>query len=160
MEKDCLYRRCAVSPVWVPCLQVVVPSSLQNTVLEHLHNKGGYLGVHKTTEKQAECYFWSGYTADVEKWVKECQACQRYNSLPLKVQAPSCTIQAEYPFQKLSWDTMGPLLMSSKGHKYILAVTNLFTKWVEAFPLHCIESSHHPCHGSGGWDSLPIWSAA
>ena len=141
IEKDCLYRRGAVSPVGTPCLQVVVPSSLRNTILEHLHDKGGHLGVCKTTEKLAERYFWPAYTADVEKWVKECQACQRRNSPPQKVRAPLGTIQAEYPLQKLSWDIMGPLPASSKGYKYILVVTDLFTKWVEAFPLHSTEST-------------------
>ena len=73
--------------------------------------------------------------ADVEKWIWKCEPCQRRNRPPQKPQAPLGTITAEYPFQKLSWDIMGPLLTSSKGHCYILVVTDLFTKWVEAFPL-------------------------
>ena len=36
---------------------------------------------------------------------------------------------------------MGPLPVSAKGHKYILAVTDLFAKWVEAFPLRSTEST-------------------
>ena len=36
---------------------------------------------------------------------------------------------------------MGPLPVSAKGHKYILVVTDLFTKWVEAFPLRSTEST-------------------
>ena len=30
---------------------------------------------------------------------------------------------------------MGPLPVTSRGNCYILIVTDLFTKWVEAFPL-------------------------
>ena len=30
---------------------------------------------------------------------------------------------------------MGPFPISSHGNKYILVITDLFTKWVEAFPL-------------------------
>ena len=30
---------------------------------------------------------------------------------------------------------MGPLPLTSRGNQYMLVVTDLFTKWVEAFPL-------------------------
>ena len=33
-----------------------------------------------------------------------------------------------------SMDFVGPLRTSFKGHKYILTLKLLFTKWVEAFP--------------------------
>ena len=45
------------------------------------------------------------------------------------------TIQVNYPFEKISWDLMGPLPVTNSGNKYILMITDLFTKWVEAFPL-------------------------
>ena len=51
-----------------------------------------------------------------------------------KSQAP-LGINADHPFQKLSWDIMGPLPTSIKGNKCILVVTDLFSKWAEAFPL-------------------------
>ena len=109
--------------------------------MKHLHHNSGHLGIHKTAEKLAECYFWPGYAADVEKWVKECKPCQHCNSLPQKVQAPLGMIEVEYLVQKLSWDIMGPLPTSSKDHKYIVVVTDLFTKWVEVFPLWSTEST-------------------
>ena len=50
------------------------------------------------------------------------------------------TIIAHYPFERISWDIMGPLPASSKGHKYILVITDMFSKWVEAFPLRVTDS--------------------
>ena len=45
------------------------------------------------------------------------------------------TITATYPSEKISWNIMGPLPPTTHGHQYILVVTDLFTKCVEAFPL-------------------------
>ena len=35
---------------------------------------------------------------------------------------------------------MGPLPITSRGCKYILVITDKFSKWVEAFPLRVIDS--------------------
>ena len=47
----------------------------------------------------------------------------------------SSTFRATHPFERLCWDIMGPLPVTPRGNQYILVVTDLFTKWVEAFPL-------------------------
>ena len=54
--------------------------------------------------------------------------------------SPIGTIESEYPFQKISWDIMGPLPATTRGHKYIPVVIDLFSKWVEAFPLVTTDS--------------------
>ena len=141
LSSHIMYHWHTVTPLALPDLQVVVPRSLRPTILEQLHNEGGHLGTHKTAEKLRERYYWPDYMTDVEKWVKECEQCQHRNSHSQKAHAPLDTIQAEYPFQKISWDIMGPPPVSAKGHKYILVVTDLFTKWVEAFPLCSTEST-------------------
>ena len=43
-------------------------------------------------------------------------------------------IQA-YPFDKMSWDKMGPMPVTKWHKKYIIMITDVFTEWVEAFPL-------------------------
>ena len=50
-------------------------------------------------------------------------------------QIPQRLWELSNPFEVLSWDIMGPLPISSQGNKYILVVTDIFTKWVEAFAL-------------------------
>lgn len=82
-----------------------------------------------------ERFYWPSYEVEVNQWVRECQECQRKNSPQPLPQAELETIKATYPFQKLSWDTTGPLPITDSGHKYILVVTDIFSKWVEAFPL-------------------------
>ena len=118
-------------------LQTINPYSLQRTILEWIHDKGGYLGVHKTLAKLRERFYWPGHKAQVEKWVKECELCLRHNSQPQKPQASLGTITAEYPFQKLSWDNMGPLPTS--GSRYIYS------------------SGDRPVHQMGGSISPPLY---
>lgn len=60
---------------------------------------------------------------------------------PTKSHAPLGSINASSPFEYVSWDIMGPLPVSEQGNRYILVVTDLFTKWVEAFPLSSTTST-------------------
>ena len=50
------------------------------------------------------------------------------------------SIVSTYPFEKLSWDIMGPLPQTSSGNKYIVVVTDLFSKWVEGFPVKSTDT--------------------
>ena len=54
--------------------------------------------------------------------------------------APLESIESNYPFEKLSWDIMGPLPPTTAGNKYIVVVTDLFSKWVEAFPVKATDT--------------------
>ena len=67
--------------------------------------------------------------------LQECQECQRRNQPQPAQQAPLETFTSNYPFEKLSWDIMGPLPVTSNGNKYIVVITDIFSKWVEAFPI-------------------------
>ena len=123
-----------------PKTQTVVPKSLRPLVFEMLHSGSGHLGIHKTLEKVKERFFWPGYEQEIRDAVRSCDSCQRRNSPVPAPQAPLGTIKSEHPFQRLSWDIMGPLPTTPRGHKYILVVTDLFSKWVEAFPLAATDS--------------------
>ncbi len=61
--------------------------AMQEMVLTHLHNQSGHLGIHKTMEKVKSRYYWPGYESDIEKWVRECEECQRRNPPPSKPRA-------------------------------------------------------------------------
>ena len=124
-----------------PRLQIVAPKSLRGLIFDQLHVKSGHLGVYKTFQKVRERFFWPGYERDIREEVEKCEACQRRNNPVPQPRAPLGTINSNYPFQKISWDVMGPLPTTLKGSKYILVITDLFTKWTEAFPLITTDSN-------------------
>jgi hypothetical protein len=46
-----------------------------------------------------------------------------------------------WPFKGWGMDMIGKINPpSSKGHQYILAITDYFTKWVEAIPMKSVTS--------------------
>ena len=61
------------------------------------------------------------------------ELCQKRNQPQPLPRAPLGTIRASYPFENISWDIMGPLPVTDKGNKYIFVVSDVFSKWVEAF---------------------------
>ena len=110
--------------------QLVVPASFVEKILHQLHDESGHLGVQRTKEKVKERFYWPEYEADIEHWVHDCQMCQKRNPPQPQPLAPLGTIKCSHPFDVISWDIMGPLPSSTRGCKYILVITDLFSKWV------------------------------
>ena len=140
LDNGVLYHQFRQSSTSPSTAQLVVPSSMRDTVLNQLHNKADHLGIHKTTERIKERFYWPGYEEDIVNWVHTCQPCQKHNPPQPLPQAPLGTIKARHPFEKISWYIMGPLPATSRGYKYILVITDMFSKWVEAFPLRVTDS--------------------
>ena len=139
IHKGVLCRRFKESGDSEVCIQMLIPLEMRSTILEHLHNRAGHMGVKRTLERVRHRFYWPGYESDVERWVRECETCQKRNNPQPCPQAPLDTISASHPFQKITWDIMGPLPVTRKGNKYILVVTDVFSKWVEAFPLQVTD---------------------
>ena len=141
MKEGVMYRKYRKTPKDEPIFQLLVPKSMKLLVLQELHDQAGHLGLTKTFDKVRSRFYWTGYEADVERHIQDCVKCQQRKMPQSSWPAPLGTIEANYPFQKLSWDLMGPL-PPSKQYRYILVVSDIFTKWVEVFPLKRTDSRH------------------
>ncbi|XP_042361098.1 uncharacterized protein zgc:153292 isoform X2 [Plectropomus leopardus] len=59
---------------------------------------------------------------------------------------PEKVIEVKEPWQWLGLDVRGPLPQTLNGHKYILTVTDYYSKWVEAMPMQSCFPSYVAKH--------------
>ncbi|KAI2652491.1 Retrovirus-related Pol polyprotein [Labeo rohita] len=118
---------------------LVVPKTKTETetVLElaHSHPLAGHLGIHNTTQRIRDCFYWPGLEAEVKRFCEACPTCQRTS--PRKP-PPSPLIPLpiiEVPFERIGMDLVGPLPTSARGHEHILVVVDYATRYPEAVPL-------------------------
>ena len=78
---------------------------------------------------------------DCFKYYKGCQACQRFGKIQMVPASVMNPIIKPWPFRGWAMDMIGQINPpSSKGHQWVLAVTDYFTKWVEAVPMRSVAS--------------------
>jgi hypothetical protein len=80
--------------------------------------------------------------SDTRDWVSSCNDCamRKAGRLENKL-GMTYSIESSRPFQILGVDIKGPLKNSSKnGNRYILVMTDHFTKWVELFPMKNVDA--------------------
>ena len=106
-------------------------------VLNEVH--AGVCGAHQVGPKLANQvkrlgYYWPTMVQDAMKFAKACQACQIHADFihqPPQLLFPSVL---SWPFHAWELDVIGPLKpASSRGHMFILAATDYFSKWTELF---------------------------
>ena len=141
-----LYRVCTKSPRTRDVGQrvLVVPAKLRNAVLNLAHNNplSGHFSYRKTQNKIFETFYWPKAGGDIKRYCMSCDICQRTSQRgrlrPVELQTmPVITT----PFSRISMDIVGPISpASSDGHKYILTVLDMATRFPEAIPLKNIDT--------------------
>jgi hypothetical protein len=115
-----------------------------NRLLHELHE--GACGTHQSAHKmkwliRRSGYYWPTMLEDSFKYYKGCQACQRFGKIQMVSASVMNPIIKPWPFRGWGMDMIGKINPpSSKGHQYILANTDYFTKWVEAIPMKTVTS--------------------
>lgn len=123
--------------------QILLPHDLRSEVLSMLHNTptSAHLGVKKTIAKAKTRYFWYGMRRDIESWIQKCDECASRKAPNKRFRAPLKLYSVGIPMERLAIDVAGPLVKSSKGNRYILVISDYFTKWTQAFALKDQEAT-------------------
>lgn len=115
------------------CHQILLPTCLTEQVLRSIHDQLGHQGIERTMSLLKPRCFWGGMYEDVEKWVKNCQRCVLAKMPQPKIQAPWTPFLASQPLEVVAVDftTLEP---ATDGRENVLVVTDVFTKFSQAFP--------------------------
>ncbi|CAF4146871.1 unnamed protein product, partial [Rotaria sp. Silwood2] len=117
---------------------IYVPSSMFQQLLKAYHDSpwAGHFGYRRTYFKIKDKYWWPNMKLTIQNYVRACMLCQRFNIDRTKPAGLLHSIESpQGPFQLIGIDYSGPFPVTPAGNKYVLAITDYFTKWVIAIPL-------------------------
>ena len=117
--------------------QTVLPSVLRQSVLHQLHDLRlvGHLGIQRTVQRVKQRFYWPGITLDVTRWCAKCNVCASRKGKPNPRRAPLTQLPTGAPFDRIALDILDTHKPTSKGYRYILVISDYFTKYTDAFPL-------------------------
>lgn len=103
--------------------RVVIPNSLQSSVLRELHQT--HIGISKMKQLARRYVYWKSIDKDIEHLVRECEACVNVKSSPPKAQLHTWE-EPEHNWQRIHIDYAGIF----QEHFY-LVVMDAKSKWAE-----------------------------
>lgn len=116
--------------------RVVIPVNTAEMVLETLHDRSGHFGYSKTLAKVKSSFFWFGLQKDVKAWCKSCEVCLKRKNPTVPDHQPVGTLPIpDGPCQWWHMDVVGPLVKTTNDNRYLLVLTDPFSKWPEAFAM-------------------------
>ena len=119
-------------------MQVVIPLSLVETILEMLHDSVtvGHMGAQRMMACARLRFFWNKQIESLEMCCRRCAKCaaQKLGRARKHIAALKKHVTGQ-PFARVEIDIAGLYNTTSEENYYILVVSDYFTKWVEAYPI-------------------------
>jgi transposase InsO family protein len=144
VENQLLFRVFTHKPDGKQVRQLVVPKKYRNDVMKVGHETlfAGHLGSRKTADRIMSSFYWPGIQADVRRYCRSCDICQRTVSKGRTMKVPLGEMPLiDVPFQRVAVDIVGPIHpVTEKGNRYILTIVDYATRYPEAVALPGIEA--------------------
>jgi hypothetical protein len=108
----------------------------------------GVCGEHQSGAKMYHSiklvgYYWPRIMADCVRIAKSCHNCQIHDNCKHLPPVPLHPMVPSWPFDAWGIDVIGAIEPpSARGHHFILAATDYFSKWAEAIPLREVKSDN------------------
>ena len=118
---------------------------LQNKLFSIAHSGplAAHLGAERMLQQLRQHYYWPGMRRDIYNWTAQCSHCQLSKAAPSRAHGRLQKVLTGAPLDTVAIDILSGLPIASDGSKYILVITDYFTKWSEAYALPDAEA--HTC---------------
>lgn len=121
--------------------KAVVPPEERIKVLKIEHDEAAHQGYLKTANRVRLKYYWPRMAQEIKEYVSNCEVCKSAKPLTTNSTPPMGRQKlADYAWQLISADYLGPLTRSKKGNNFLLVVADWFSKEVVLFPCRAAES--------------------
>ena len=136
IKDDVLHRRWIGSHGSSDRWQIIIPRTRRRAVLQQMHDGplAGHFGVDKTLKKVQESFYWVNMKDDIISYCHSCDLCVARKTPGKQKHAPMKEFLIGSPMERVTTDIMS-LERSASGQKYVLVVTDSFTKWTEAYAM-------------------------
>ncbi|KAK9879484.1 hypothetical protein WA026_006553 [Henosepilachna vigintioctopunctata] len=141
VQNDCLYKHVRHGfkidsnlSEW----KLVIPTANRLKILKENHDlpTSAHFGISKTLARITEHYYWPKIKQSVRKYCLNCNVCKaNKSSNQARMGLMGSYKMINFPFQLISLDLMGPFPKSKQGYKYLLVVSDWFTKFIFVHPL-------------------------
>ncbi|XP_053401636.1 uncharacterized protein LOC123522917 [Mercenaria mercenaria] len=113
--------------------QVIVPEKVKREILQSMHGGllAGLMGTKKTKAKILQRFYWFNLREDVKLFIRQCDICARDKKPPKPPRAAMGSVRTGAPWDVLATDYLGPFPITPRGNRYILVLTDHFSKFVE-----------------------------
>lgn len=114
-------------------LQLLLPATLRDEVLTGLHNNHGHQGTDRTTDLIRQRCYWPRMGQDIKRWCEECERCVVAKATQPRLRTFMGSLLATRPLEIIAID-FTVLERASSGHEDVLVVTDVFSKFTQAYP--------------------------
>jgi cleavage and polyadenylation specificity factor subunit 1 len=128
--------RCDISTAFP---RPIVPECHRRAVFNELHNLA-HPGIRTSLKLIKDRFVWPHIDADIKRWCRECNACQRSKVLQHNKPSPQQFIEPLNRFQCVHMDIVGPLPTTVNGFTHLVTFVDRSTRWIEATPVNSITA--------------------
>jgi transposase InsO family protein len=115
----------------------ILPKALRRRALALAHDN--HRGVESTLDRLRRCAYWPKSRKEVTDYVQKCRICSLVR--PKFIPATLTPFVTKAPLEIVAMDYVGPLPVSTTGHRYMLVFIDMFSRYPEVYPCRDLSAS-------------------